>query len=521
MAPVPGTKLPAPSKLPAPGKMPAHLQPDWQQKRYVPPHIQHDQYVASLYAKHDKSKTPEAKIEKQRSTAERYFPATAESDEAIARGKLPPTAREAVEAAAAAAHKEAAQVLSLRQKRASAFEPPRTQPSQQSSGESAQRTGFEASLAPRTDAPAKAFIRAHNGHAQVATQPSHFHPRVHVHASSRAAPTFDPPEEPSAPKAAHKAVQQQQGKLQQEATAKVQQLKAQQQVAAQQQLRAQGELKRGAVDTSHNVTSPTAPTSEPPASWLERAVLDWTAQPPPPPPPQSAFSVLPSPAPRPFASHAAVDRVEPWSRAGASAPALPWWVCCLPGGSSPLLPHSAPTSGVHKASGAHSQARHALHEVPSRLPSSHMPPQASQPALKAASTPSPNPSPKDVMTPLAAAEASAQAFTTTSSAAAVARSTHAADGKDARSYRPPPQHQPQQQPLQPKPPPPQSAPPHKLSAQHKLSASKPSPPLAPPSPPQAQQQHEARVGLEPSAPLSRFLQTFSAATRAASQTSTL
>ena len=89
--PKPKPGLPAPAKLPKP----AHLRADWQATRYVPPHVKHDEYVASLYAKQAAlANTAEAAMRKQQEAAEREQPALPAEDAPFLKGKLRPTARE-------------------------------------------------------------------------------------------------------------------------------------------------------------------------------------------------------------------------------------------------------------------------------------------------------------------------------------------------------------------------------------------------------------------------------------------
>ena len=60
--------------------MPAHMAADFQAKRYIPPHIKHDQYVASLYAKHDTTNTTAARAQRHQEHVERYFPVVSDED---------------------------------------------------------------------------------------------------------------------------------------------------------------------------------------------------------------------------------------------------------------------------------------------------------------------------------------------------------------------------------------------------------------------------------------------------------
>ena len=90
-----GKALPKPAALP----MPAHMQPDFAKKRYVPPHVKHDEYVRMLYAKRDAAmNTPEERRRRQMEHIERDRPAEC-APQTPAPSKLPPTARIRAEAA--------------------------------------------------------------------------------------------------------------------------------------------------------------------------------------------------------------------------------------------------------------------------------------------------------------------------------------------------------------------------------------------------------------------------------------
>ena len=52
-------------------------------KRYVPSHVAHDAYVASLHAKYDPENTPEARATKRKERKERYFPVADAGDAPI------------------------------------------------------------------------------------------------------------------------------------------------------------------------------------------------------------------------------------------------------------------------------------------------------------------------------------------------------------------------------------------------------------------------------------------------------
>ena len=85
-------QFPLPVRLP----MPAALRSDFQ-KRYIPPHVKHDEYVQLLYAKYEaKKNTPEVRRQERESVAQRYAPRVAEEDEPTMSRKVPLTSRMSV-----------------------------------------------------------------------------------------------------------------------------------------------------------------------------------------------------------------------------------------------------------------------------------------------------------------------------------------------------------------------------------------------------------------------------------------
>jgi hypothetical protein len=72
---------------------PAHMHPDFQKKRSVPAYVKHDQYIAALRAKHDPNSLPDAIARRAQEQEQRFFPETADADEAIPCAKSLPIGR--------------------------------------------------------------------------------------------------------------------------------------------------------------------------------------------------------------------------------------------------------------------------------------------------------------------------------------------------------------------------------------------------------------------------------------------